>query len=88
MKVIDISKSMMNKEFQRRVEFQLIEMKKMKMQIIQFISILKLIQMKWMNLIDNLESMMNKEFQHFMESQLIEARKMKMQMICFVLNMN
>jgi hypothetical protein len=52
MKVIHISQNMMNKEFQHFVESQLIEMMKMKMQMIQFVSILNLIQMKLMKVID------------------------------------
>jgi hypothetical protein len=60
----------------------------MKMQMIQFVSILNLIQMKLMKCSDNLKNMMNKEFQHFVESQLIEVRNMKMQMIQFVSILN
>jgi hypothetical protein len=79
---------MMNKEFQHFVESQLIEVRKMKMLLIQFVSRLNLIQMKLMKVTDMMKNMMNKEFQHFVESQLIEVRNMKMQMIQFVSRLN
>jgi hypothetical protein len=51
------------------VESQLIEVKKMKMQMIQFVSISNLIQMKLMEVIYRMKNMLNKEFQHFVESK-------------------
>jgi hypothetical protein len=47
------------------------------MQMIQFVSILNLIQMKLMKVICMMKNMMKKEFQHFVESQLIEASFLK-----------
>jgi hypothetical protein len=55
----------------------------MKMQMIQNVSIVNLIQMKWMKVIYKNKNMTNKEFQHFVESKLIEVMNMKMQMIQF-----
>jgi hypothetical protein len=81
MKVIDTMKSMMNKEFQRWMEYHLIEVMKMKMQMIQFVSIVNLIQMKLINVIHMMKNMMNKEFQRWMESKLIEVMNMKMLLI-------
>jgi hypothetical protein len=48
MKVIYMMKNMMNKEFQHFVESQLIEVRKMKMHLSQFVSILTSIQTKLM----------------------------------------
>jgi hypothetical protein len=56
MKVMYISKNMMNKESQHFVDFQLTEVRKMKMQMIQLVSILNLIQMKLMNVSENFAS--------------------------------
>jgi hypothetical protein len=82
-------KNIFNKEFHHFVESQLTEVRMMKMQMIQFLSNLNLIQMKLMKVIHRMKNMMNKEFQHFVESQLIEVRNMmKMQMIQFVSILN
>jgi hypothetical protein len=51
----------------------------MKMQKIQFESIVNLIQMKLMKVIHTHKNMMIQESQHFEEFQLIEVMKMKMQ---------
>jgi hypothetical protein len=56
----------------------------MKMQMIQFVSIVNLIQMKSMKVIHNKRNMMIQEFQHCMEFQLIEEMNMKMQRSQFV----
>jgi hypothetical protein len=56
----------------------------MKMQMIQFVSIVNWIQMKLMKLIHMMKNIPNKEFQHCEESQLSEAMNMKMQMIQFM----
>jgi hypothetical protein len=40
---------------------------KVKMQMIQFDSIVNLIQMKWMKVISNMRNMMTQEFQHFVD---------------------
>jgi hypothetical protein len=74
----------MNKDFQHWMESQLIEVMKLKMQMIQFVSIVILIQMKSMKVNNNMKNISNKEFQHLMESQLIQVMNMKMQMIQFV----
>jgi hypothetical protein len=50
------------------VESQLIEVRMMKMHLIQFVSSLNLIQMKLMKVIDMAKNIMSKEFQHFVES--------------------
>jgi hypothetical protein len=80
MKVICTVKNLMNKKFQHFVESQLIEVRILKMQMIQFVSRLNLIQIKLMK-VWKMKNMMNREFQHFMELQLIEVGKMKMQKI-------
>jgi hypothetical protein len=84
MKVIYNNKNMMNKEFQHCVESKLIEVMMMKMQMIQFVSIVNLIQMKLMKVIHNMKNIPNKEFQHCVESQSIEVTNMKMFAIQFV----
>jgi hypothetical protein len=53
-------KNMMNKEFQHFVESQLLEVKNMKMEIIQFVSVLDLFQIKLMKS-SKMKMMMNKE---------------------------
>jgi hypothetical protein len=59
MKVIDIAKNMMNKEFQHFVESQLIQVSNMmKIHMIQFVSSLNLIQMKLMKVIYNVKNIM------------------------------
>jgi hypothetical protein len=83
-----IQTNVINKEFQHFVESQLIEVRMTKMHLIQFASILNLIQMKLMKVSHRLQNMMNKEFRHFVESQLIKVRMMKMQMIQFVSRLN
>jgi hypothetical protein len=75
---------MPNKEFQHFLESKLIEVMNMKMYVIQFVSIVNLIQMKWMKIINKMKNMMNKEFQHSVESKLIEVMNHKMQMIQFI----
>jgi hypothetical protein len=52
------------------VESQLIEVMKIKMQIIQYVSIVNLIQMKWMKVINNMKNMMNQECQYHVEYEL------------------
>jgi hypothetical protein len=66
---------MMNTEFQHFVESQLIEVRNMKMQMIQFVSILNLIQMKVMKVIHILKNMMNRGFQLFEEFQYVMKLK-------------
>jgi hypothetical protein len=55
----------------------------MKIQMIQFVSIGNLTQMKLMKVNSNMKNMMNKPFQHSVESKLIEVMNMKMQIIQF-----
>jgi hypothetical protein len=55
------------------MEFQLIEVKKMKMLLIRFDSIVNLIQMTWMKVISDRQNMMLPEFQHSVEFHLIES---------------
>jgi hypothetical protein len=81
MKVIHMIQNMINQEFQHFVEFQLIEVKILKMHVVSFISILNLIQMNFMKVIHMIPNMINQEFQHLVESQLIEVKKMKMHLI-------
>jgi hypothetical protein len=52
--------------------------------MIQFVSIVNFIEMKWMKVICNLKNIPNIEFQHGMESRLIQVIKTKMHMIQFV----
>jgi tRNA 2-selenouridine synthase SelU len=47
------------------MESQLIEVMRMKMHLIQFVLIVKLIQRKVMKVIADWENRMNKEFQHW-----------------------
>jgi hypothetical protein len=65
------------------VEFQLIEVMKTEMPLIQFDSIVNLIQMKLMKVIDNMKNMMIQEFQHSVEFQSIEVVKTEMPLIRF-----
>jgi hypothetical protein len=73
----------MIQKFQHFVEFQSIEVMKIKIQMIQFDSIVNLIQMKLMKVIYIHKNMMIQEFQHVVEFQLSQVMKMKMQMIQF-----
>jgi hypothetical protein len=68
MKVIYNSKNMMNKEFQHSLESELIEVMNMKMQTIQFVLIVNLIQLKWVKVISTMKNMMIQEFQYHSES--------------------
>jgi CRISPR/Cas system CSM-associated protein Csm2 small subunit len=81
-------KNIPNKEFQHWMESKLIEVMKMKMQMIQFVSIVNWIQTKLRKVIYNMKNMWNKEFQHWMESQLIEVMKMKMHLTQFASSVN
>jgi CRISPR/Cas system CSM-associated protein Csm2 small subunit len=87
-KVIDTSKNSPNNEFQHCMESKLIEVMNDKMQMIQFVSIVNLIQMKLMKVIDKMKNISNQEFQQCEESQVIEVMKMKKQMIQFLLIVN
>jgi hypothetical protein len=58
-------------------------MKMMKMQMIEFVFIVNLIQMKSIEVIYKMKNILNKKFQNCVESQLIEVMKMKMEMIQF-----
>jgi hypothetical protein len=84
MKVSNNLKNIGNKEFQHFLESILIEAMNMKVQMIQFVSIVNLIQMKLIKVIYNMKNMKNQEFQHFSESILIEVMNMKMHLIRFV----
>jgi hypothetical protein len=70
MKVIHKMKNMMNQEFQQLRESQLIELMNFQMQIIQFVSIVNLIQMKWREIDGNYgnshisELKLSQEFKH------------------------
>jgi hypothetical protein len=68
MKVSYTMKNILNQEFERSLESILIEVTKMKMQTIQFVSIVNPIQMKLMKVIYNLKSSAIQEFEHFLES--------------------
>jgi glycerol-3-phosphate responsive antiterminator len=59
MKVIYTRENMMNQEFQQCSESQLIEVMILKMHMIQFGSIVKSIQMKWMRVMHTCENMMS-----------------------------
>jgi hypothetical protein len=56
MKVMDTKKNMTMHEFQHRMEFQLIEVMNLKMQMIQFVSIVNLIQIKVIGFVADLHS--------------------------------
>jgi hypothetical protein len=90
MKVIHNLKNKMIQEFQHSVESKLIEVMKMKMLPIQFVSSVDLIQMWLMKVICNIKNMLIQEFQHSLELQLIEVMKMKMKilLIQFVSSVN
>jgi hypothetical protein len=62
---------MMIQEFQHFVELKLIEVMILEMQMIQFDSIVNLIQIKLMKVIHIHKKMMIQEFQHFVELKLI-----------------
>jgi hypothetical protein len=79
--VIDTLKNMTIQEFQHRTESQLIEVMKMKMQKVQFVSIMNLVRMKLMKGIDKMKNMTIQEFQHCAESRWIEMMMTKMQKI-------
>jgi hypothetical protein len=87
MKVIHNQQNMMIQEFQHCMEFQLIEEMNMKMQKIQFVSIVNLLQMKSMKVIDICRNMMIQEVWHHEESQSSEVTNPQMQMIQFGSNM-
>jgi hypothetical protein len=53
---------MPNKGFQPHLESQLIEVMKMKTLLIEFVSIVDLIQIKWTKVILNLTNILNSEF--------------------------
>jgi hypothetical protein len=75
----------MNQEFEQLKESILIEVIKMKMHLIQFVSIVNLIQMKLMKMIYNRKNIPNQEIEQSKESQLIEVMNMKMLLIQFAL---
>jgi hypothetical protein len=58
MKLMCNNKNMMNKEFQLNMESKLIEVSKMKMQKIQFVSMMTVIQMKLMKVNNKMKNMM------------------------------
>jgi hypothetical protein len=60
----------------------------MKMQTIQFVSSVNMIQMWLMKVIDNSKNSLIQEFQHFVELQLIEVMTMKMLPLQFVSSVN
>jgi hypothetical protein len=62
----------------------LIQVMILKMQMIQFVSIVNLIQIKWMKVSNNRKNSSIQEFEQSKESQLIEVMILKMQMIQFV----
>jgi hypothetical protein len=76
-------KNIQKTEFQHWMELPLIEVMDRKMEMIQFVPIVNLIQMKVMKL-NNVKKISNKEFQHWMESQLIKWKNIELQMIQFV----
>jgi hypothetical protein len=61
MQVNDNTKNSTSQEIQHFVEERLIEVRNLKMQMIQFVSIVNLIQMKLMKVIDNWKNMMLQE---------------------------
>jgi hypothetical protein len=58
-------KMMMIREFEHFVRFQLIEMMKMKVHLIQFDLIVNVIQMKSMKVNSNMRNMTTHQFQYF-----------------------
>jgi hypothetical protein len=78
MKVIYNMRNMIIREFQHYTEFQLIQVMKHKMQMIQFESIVNLIQLKLMKVFDKMRNMMIQEFQQIAELQLIESMSHRM----------
>jgi hypothetical protein len=70
MTIICISKNILNKQFQHFVEKQLIEVMNAKMQVIQFFSILNLIQMKFMSKMHKIWSKQSEESELAKESKL------------------
>jgi hypothetical protein len=75
MKVTYKMQNMMIPEFQHSVEFRLIQVMKMKMQMIQFGSIVNLIQMEMMKVIHKMRSMMIQEFQYPMKFEYLMIMK-------------
>jgi hypothetical protein len=67
MKVIDKMRNMMVQEFQHFVEFQLIQAMNLKMHMIQFDSIVSLIQIKLLKVNHKMRNVMLQEFQHFVD---------------------
>jgi hypothetical protein len=59
------------------VEFQLIEVMKMEMQMIQFDSIVNLIKTKLVKVIYKMRNILIQKFQHFVEFRLIQVMKMR-----------
>jgi heme/copper-type cytochrome/quinol oxidase subunit 2 len=80
-KVISKIKNILNQEFEQWKESQLIEVMKMKMYLIQFVSIVNLIQMKLMKVIYNRKNKKDQECEQWKESQLIEVTILKIQQI-------
>jgi hypothetical protein len=77
MKMISKMRTTMIQEFQHSVEFQLIEVMKMKILLIQFKSIVNLIQMKLMKVIYTYKNIMIQEFSYSVEFQVVEVMKMR-----------
>jgi hypothetical protein len=82
-KVIYNLKNMMIQEFEHFVAFQLIQVMSIEMFLIQFESIVILIQVKLMKVIKSLKNRTGEESQHFEEFQLIQVMNMKMHLIQF-----
>jgi hypothetical protein len=70
----------MIQEFQDSVQVQLIEVMNMLLHLIQFETIVDLIQMKFMKGLGNMRNMMIQDFEHSVEFHLIYATNMKSQM--------
>jgi hypothetical protein len=61
MKVIYKMKNILSQEFEQWKESKLIEVMNMKMHLIQFVSVVNLIQMKLMKVVHNMKNMKNQE---------------------------
>jgi hypothetical protein len=88
MKVVYHLKTVLIQEFQHCLELIWIEVTKMKMPPIQFVSNMKLSQMWLIKVIDIMKNSMNKECQYSLESRLIELIIHKMLPIQFVSSVN
>jgi hypothetical protein len=78
------SRKQSHQHIQHFAESQSIQVSNMKMQKIQFVSMMMVIQMKLTKVIGNLKNTMSQEFQLNRESKLIQVSNVKMHSIQFV----